>query len=64
MIDYFIYYTFQKDYKSGDGNVDIKVDLPISNIGLLREVEKTLQDKCGLDSLVICSFSRFDKDDS
>ena len=64
MIDYFIYYTFTSGSQSGDGNVDIKVSAPISDIGLLREVERSLKNKYEFDSLVICSFSRFEKDDS
>ena len=59
MIDYFIYYTFIKSGRKGDGNVDVQVDCPITNGKSVRKLEKGLMDEFGYDSVVICSFLRF-----
>ena len=62
MIDYFIYYTFKEGLNSGDGNVDVKVDKPITNMELVRSLEQSLKSEFGHDSVVICRFHRFEED--
>ena len=60
MITYFIYYTFTSTGMSGDGNVDVQVDGPVTNIESVRNLEKGLRDKFGHDSVVICNFKRLE----
>lgn len=59
MHTYFIYYTLIDQHKqSGDGNVDVTVDSEIDSIEKIRELEKSLIEKYGFESLVISNFIR------
>ena len=61
MIDYYIYYTFKQRGNSSDGNVNVQIDRPITNIAGVRSLEKQLKDENGFDSVVICRFHRFEE---
>ena len=55
-IEYFIYYTFEKDGKVGQGNCVIDRDEAISSPKHIRGVEAFLKDTNNLDKVILSNF--------
>jgi hypothetical protein len=53
MVAYFVYYSFKINGNSGDGNVDVKIEGPISSIDRIRKLERGIKEKFNYDSVVV-----------
>ena len=60
MNKYFIYYTYMKAPRGGDGNVEVTIDTPITAMDQIRELESNIKERFGFDSVVVSNYILLD----
>lgn len=63
MINYFVSYSFTDGSDNGFGSSQMELDIPISNMLQVRDLEEQIEGSNGFDSVVILNYKRFEEDE-